>query len=180
MTRCAPSPDVVNASAGRSQPRVLSMPNWGIAILIFFTWPLWTDCQETGQGEKELFEGQNVAAVEVVANPQVSVDSVRPLVQQQADEPYSGSKVQATISALQATGQFRNVRVEVRRDPGGLHLTFRLEPALYFGLFDFPGATKSFSYARLLQVVDIASGTPYEQDTISKASENLKQFFVSE
>ena len=24
------------------------MPNWGIAILIFFTWPLWTDCQETG------------------------------------------------------------------------------------------------------------------------------------
>jgi len=156
------------------------MLKWSIALLIFFAWSSWIECQQAGQAEKDLFDGQNVAAVEVVANPQVSVESLRNLVQQKADEPYSGSKVQATISALQATRRFRNVGVEVQPGIGGLQLTFRLEPAFYFGLLDFPGATKRFSFTRLLQVVDIANGTTYEQGLTSTASENLKQFLVSE
>lgn len=59
-------------------------------------------------------------------------------------------------------------------------MTFILEPVLYFGVFDFPGATKGFSYTRLLQVIDIPNQTPYRPDVVSKAAENLTNFFVSQ
>ena len=155
------------------------MRSWVILILVVFWWPSYTQCQQTSQSNKVSYEGQKVAAVELVANPKISVDSLRPLVQQRAGEPYSGSKVADTISALQGTGRFTKVEVDVKPDPGGLHVTFTLAPELYFGIFDFPDATKSFSYTRLLQVVDIPNRTPYQHDLVSKAEDNLHQFFVS-
>src|SRR6201984_1300337 len=155
------------------------MRSWVILILVVFGWPSYTQCQQTSQSNKVSYEGQKVTAVELVANPKISVDSLRPLVQQQADQPYSNSKVASTISVLQGTGRFSKVEVDVKPDPGGLHVTFTLEPALYFGIFDFPGANKSFSYTRLLQVVDIPNRTPYKQDLVSQAEDNLHQFLVS-
>ena len=155
------------------------MRSWAILVLIVFGWPSCTRCQQTSQSNEVSYEGQQVAAVELVANPKISVDSLRPLVQQQANEPYSNAKVASTISALRETGRFSKVTVDVKPDSGGLRLTFTLEPALYFGIFDFPGANKSFSYTRLLQVVDIPNHTPYKQDLVSKAQDNLHQFLVS-
>src|ERR1700730_3689534 len=156
------------------------MRAWVILVLVAFGWPSLTECQQSSQSNKVSYEGQNVAAVELVANPKISVESLRPLVQQQTGEPYSDAKVKNTIFALQGTGRFSNVEVDVKPDPGGLHVTFTLEPALYFGIFDFPGATKGFSYTRLLQVIDIPNRTPYKQDLVSKAEDNLRQFLVSD
>src|ERR1700726_639162 len=117
------------------------MHHWIIPILIGLAWPPIGVCQQLSQSNKVSYEGQNVAAVELVANPKISVESLQPLVQQQTGEPYSGSKVENTISALEGTGRFNNVEVDVKPDPAGLHVIFTLEPALYFGMFDFPGAT---------------------------------------
>src|SRR5437762_11043614 len=100
-------------------------------------------------------------------------------MKQRTGEPNSNVRNANTISALQETGRFSKVEVDVRPDPGGLHVTFTLEPALYFGILEFPGATKSFSYTRLLQVVDIQNRTPYKQDLVSKAEDSLREFFVS-
>src|SRR6266571_2290366 len=135
------------------------------------------ECQAQGtQSNKVSYEGQKVAAVDLIANPKISVDSLRPLVQQKSGEGYSGSKVGNTISALRGTGRFSKVEVEVEPDPGGLRITFTLEPALYFGVFDFPGASKGFSFTRLLQVVDIPNQAPYKQDVVAKARDNLLKF----
>src|SRR5882724_3802257 len=155
------------------------MRSWVIPILIVFAWPSHTPCRQTSQSNKVSYEGQKVASVELVANPKISVESLRPFVRQRAGEPYSNSKVADTISALQGTGRFSKIEVDVKPDPGGLSVTFILEPALYFGIFDFPGATKSFSYTRLLQVVDIPNRTPYREELVTKAEDNLRQFFVS-
>jgi outer membrane protein insertion porin family len=155
------------------------MRHWIIPILIVLAKPVVGVWQQSNQSNKVSYEGQTVAAVELVANPKISVESLKPLMQQQAGEPYSGSKVENTISALQGTGRFTNVEVDVKPDPGGLRVTFTLEPALYFGIFEFPGANKKFSYTRLLQVVDIPNRTAYKQDLLSKAADNLRQFFVS-
>src|SRR6266481_3524337 len=155
------------------------MRSWVILILVAFGWPSYTQCQQTSQSNKVSYEGQQVAAVDLVANPKISVESLRPLVQQPAGEPYSSSKVAETISALQGTGRFSKVEVDVKPDSDGPKVTFLLEPALYFGIFDFQGATKTFSYTRLLQVVDIPNRTPYKQDLVSKAEDSLHQFFVS-
>jgi outer membrane protein insertion porin family len=151
-----------------------------IVILVLFGWPSFTQCQQTSQSNKVSYEGQKIATVELVANPKISISSLRPLLRQQAGEPYSSSKVADTISALQGTGRFSKVEVDVKPDSDGLHVTFILEPALYFGIFDFPGATKSFSYARLLQVVDIPNRTPYKKDLVARSEDNLRQFIVSD
>jgi outer membrane protein insertion porin family len=151
---------------------------WVLPIFVASAGLSHLDCQQA-QGSKVSYEGQRVAVVDLVANPKIPVDSLRSLVEQRAGEAYSTSKIENTISALKQTRRFSNVELDVKPDPGGLHLTFTLEPALYFGIFQFPGATKAFTYTRLLQVIDVPNQTPYKQDLVSKAGEALLQFFIS-
>lgn len=152
---------------------------WIISMLVVLAGATYVQCQQASESSKVSYEGQRVAAVDLVADPKVTVESLQPLVQQKTGEGYSGSKVESTISALRGTGRFSKVEVEVKPDPGGLHVTFTLEPVLYFGVFDFPGASKEFSYTRLLQVIDIPNQTPYKQGVVAKAGENLLNFFFS-
>jgi outer membrane protein insertion porin family len=149
--------------------------------LIFVALTGWSSVysQQAIPSNKVSYEGQKVAKVDLVANPKISVDSVRPLVQQKAGEPYSSEKVNNTIAALEKTGRFTKVQLEVKPEAEGLHLTFTLEPALYFGLLRFPGATKNFRYTRLLQVADIPNQAPYKQDVVAKAGGALQLFFIS-
>src|SRR5215469_11927755 len=152
---------------------------WIISILVVLAGSSYGQSQQAGQSKKVSYDGQKVVAVELVANPSISIDSLRPRLQQRTGEPYSSNRVEGTVAAMRETGGFTKVEVAVKPDPGGLHVTFTLEPALYFGVFDFPGATKGFSYTRLLQVIDIPNQTPYKQDTVAKAEENLRSFFTS-
>src|SRR6266849_860463 len=149
---------------------------WALPIFVALAGSAHLECQQSG---KVSYDGERVAAVELVANPKISVDSLRPLVQQKPEDVYSTPKVEATISALKQTGRFNKVEVDVKPDPGGLRVTFTLEPTLYFGVFQFPGATKDFSYTRLLQVIDIPNQTPYQQDVVAKAGGDLLQFLIS-
>src|SRR5258708_32797125 len=150
---------------------------WAFPILVALAGPSRLECQESS---KVSYDGQRVVAVDLVANPKISVDSLRPMIQQKADEAYSTPKVEGTMSALKETGRFSKVEVDVKPDPGGLRVTFTLEPALYFGIFQFPGATKSFSYTRLLQVIDIPNQTPYQHDVVAKAGVALLQFPITD
>src|SRR6476646_10712198 len=139
------------------------MRRWIVPVLVVVASSPCRVCSQTDQSNKVSYEGQTVATVELVANPKISSESLRPLVRQQSGEPYSAAQVQETVSALKGTGRFSKVEVDVKPEPGGLHVTLTLEPALYFGVFDFPGASKNFSYTRLLQVVDIPNRTPYRE-----------------
>ena len=151
---------------------------WALSIFVGLAGTSHLECKQSTQSNKVSYDGQRVAAVDLVAHPKIAIDSLRPLVQQKPDEVYSTPKVEGTISALKETGRFSKVEVDVKPDPSGLHLTFILEPALYFGIFQFPGA-KNFSYTRLLQVVDIPNQTPYKQDVVDKAGGALQQFLIS-
>jgi outer membrane protein assembly factor BamA len=145
----------------------------------FFLCPVSCQQQQVSASNEVSCDGQTVAAVDLIASPKISIESLQPLVQQKTGEPYSSAKVDSGVSALRETGRFTKVAVEVKPDSGGLHVTFILEPVLYFGVFDFPGATKGFSYTRLLQVIDIPNQTPYKQDAVTKAEENLRSFLVA-
>src|SRR6202048_3385374 len=79
---------------------------------------------ESRQSSKVSYDGQRFAAVDLVANPKIPVDSLRPLVQQKPDEAYSTPKVEGTISELKEAGRFTKDEVDVKPDPGGLHVTF--------------------------------------------------------
>ncbi len=158
---------------------IMRMRWWILPIFVALPGLSQLECQQATQSNKVSYEGQRVAAVDLVADPKISVDSLRPLVQQGTGEAYSTSKVESTISALKDTGRFSKVELDVKPDPDGLHLTFILEPALYFGIFQFPGATKRFTYTRLLQVIDIPNQTPYNPEVVAKAAGALLQFLIS-
>lgn len=131
------------------------------------------------QSSKVSYDGHKVASVQLVANPKFSVEEYKPLVQQKPGAPYSSQKVQATIDALKKTGRFSDVQLKVTPGPEGLHLVVTLEPALYFGIFEFPGATKAFSYTRLLQVIDVPPETTYTKEAVAAAGGALQKFFIS-
>jgi outer membrane protein assembly factor BamA len=129
------------------------------------------------QGPQSVYNGQTVGAIDLVGNPHRNLEPFRPLIQQTTGEPYSQSKVEASIAALERSGQFPEVEVTVVPDPLGLRLNFLLEPAYYLGMVDFPGATKAFSYARLLQVTDLQEEDPYATARVAASEKALQEFF---
>lgn len=130
-------------------------------------------------GKQPSYEGQKVGSIELSANPRVNVEQYRSLIVQKAGEPYSDKAIQESIHALQATSAFAKVDLKVVPDPAGLKLTFILQPAYYIGLIEFPGALKRFTYARLLQAVDLPDQTVYQQSQIHKAGDALHKMFES-
>ena len=130
------------------------------------------------QGPQAAYEGQNVSAVSLIANPHRDLTPLLPLVAQKAGEPYSEKKVQDSATALQQQGGFGRVRVEVQPEVQGLRLEFLLEPAWYLGVLKFPGIAKSFAYTRLLQVVNLQDEDPYDPARIPVAANSLRQFLI--
>src|SRR5579864_6374313 len=129
-------------------------------------------------GKQPSYEGQKVASVDLVANPRVDTTQYRGLIAQKAGEPYSSEKVQASVKALEETQAFSKVEPKVQPDPSGLKLTFVLEPAYYIGMITFPGATKIFSYTRLLQAVNFQDQSTYQQSQVPVAESALQKFLA--
>jgi outer membrane protein assembly factor BamA len=128
----------------------------------------------------QLYEGLTVATVDLVAQPSVNVESFRPLVAQKASSLYSAEAVEKSVAALQATGKFPKVEVDVKPGAEGLRVTFLLEPIFYVGMIYFPGATGEFSYQRLFQVVNYSKQDPYEAGRAMQGENLLKRFFAQQ
>ncbi len=128
------------------------------------------------QPPQSVYDGQNVGAIDLIANPHRDVDPLRPLIEQKAGEPYSQPKVEASIAALERTGKFPKVEVNVVPDVTGLRLNFLLEPAYYMGMVTFPGAIKEFSYTRLLQTANLQDQDPYDKAQVEVAEKTLQKF----
>ena len=132
------------------------------------------------QAPAQLYEGLKVSTVDLVAQPLMNVEDLRPLVAQRADTPYSSAEIQKTAAALQGTGKFTKVEVDVNPGADGLRVTFILEPAFYVGMIYFPGATKVFSYQRLLQVVNYPAQEPYQAARAGRGERALTRFFAQQ
>src|SRR5207248_2550136 len=100
------------------------------------------------------YEGQNVSIVEIAGQPNLDTTKLTALLAQRAGTPFSQAKVDQTIAALKQAGPFHDVQLEVRPDPNGIQVLFVPQPALYFAMYEFPGATSRFPYSRLLQVAN--------------------------
>lgn len=124
------------------------------------------------------YEGEKVTAIDLASEPEADVDYLRALLLQQVGQPYSNTKVQQSIAAMMATGEFSSVRVQVSPENGGLRLLFVLEPAYYLGLVQFPGAVPPLSYTRLLQVVTFSEGSPFLKRQMNDATGAMKTFLA--
>ncbi|MGA3049884.1 MAG: BamA/TamA family outer membrane protein [Terracidiphilus sp.] len=122
------------------------------------------------------YEGQNVIAVEVAGRLQAAASAFAPLFVQKAGEPFSIDRINQTETALKKATKATNVRVQVDAEADGLRVQFILEPAVYFGIFEFPGAER-FSYSRLVQVANFQAQTPFNADDVEQDRQGLVTFF---
>src|SRR4051812_5935049 len=132
--------------------------------------------QLTQPGPSLSYEGQNVSAVALIANPHRDLKPLVALVTQKAGEPYSENKIEASRQALQRAGQFPKVQVSIVPEVNGLRVNFLLEPAYYLGIVQFPGAEKLFTYTRLLQIADLPDEDPYDPARVPIAEKALTDF----
>jgi len=144
--------------------------------LFLLLWSSATRAQLLSQIPPGAYEGQAVSSVSLIANPHRDLEPLYPFVSQKAGEPYSESKVQATIAALEKNGGFPKVEVNVTPDISGLRLNFILEPAYYLGVVDFGSLQKYFSYTRLLQVANLPDEDAYDKARIPVAEAALRNF----
>jgi outer membrane protein insertion porin family len=125
------------------------------------------------------YEGQNVVSVGIAGQPQLSSAQFASLFTLRAGEPFSLDKAKQSAAALKAGGHFEQVRIEVDPEPNGVRVLFVLEPAVYFGIFEFPGAAR-FPYSQLVQESNYPVQTPFNQDDVDQGQQGLLTFFRQE
>jgi outer membrane protein insertion porin family len=134
---------------------------------------------KTTQADEQTFtayEGQNVASIEIAGQPDLKFEQYQSLFVQKAGQPFSRDMVNQTADAIKAHGKFSDVRIQVDPDASGVRVLFVVEPAVYFGIYQFPGAA-SFPYSRLVQVANYPAQTPYNASEVERDRQALVTFF---
>src|SRR6185437_8042256 len=125
------------------------------------------------------YEGQTVSSVLLAGQPGLNPSEFASLMAQKPGQPFSAEKVEQTSDALKASGKFKEVRTQVSAEAEGVRVMYGLEPAVYFGIYQFPGA-EQFPYSQLIQVSNYPVQTPFSQHEVDRASESLRHFFQQE
>ena len=125
------------------------------------------------------YQGQTVTSIEIAGRPDLDSGQFAAELKQQPGQPFDKEKIGASVAALKSAGKFQNVRVQVDPVAKGLRVLFILEPAYYYGIFQFPGAQR-FPYARLIQVSNYLSQTPYDANAVERDRQMLLHFFQQE
>lgn len=125
------------------------------------------------------YEGQKVTGIQIAGQPDAKTSDYASLFVQHEGEPFSVQKVQQTIAALKATGKFKEIQLQVDPEAQGVRVLLVLEPAVYFGVFEFPGADR-IAYSRLIQISNFPPQAPYNEDDIAVDRDNLLNFFRQE
>src|ERR1700688_3445959 len=128
----------------------------------FLLWSATLLAQIAPEGPKAAYNGQNVSAVSLIANPHRDLRPLLPFVAVKPGTPYSQETIEATAQAFKQAGGFPKVDVNLEPEITGLRVNFLLEPAYYLGIVEFPGVGKYFPYTRLLQVVSLPDEDPYD------------------
>ncbi|HEY1936561.1 MAG TPA: POTRA domain-containing protein [Candidatus Angelobacter sp.] len=123
------------------------------------------------------YEGQKVTSVQVAGQPDGNIRALRAAIAQPVNAPYSQAQIDQSVEALKSAGQVKDVEVQVVPAAEGLRVLFVLQPAYYFGVFNFSKAEKVFPYTRLLQTANYSKQEPYTQERVEEAESSLLEYF---
>ena len=123
------------------------------------------------------YAGQNVSSVVIAGQPGMTLESVKELLSVREGKPLTQADVNASITALKQRTGFNDITVDLQPTAKGVQVAFLLHPAVYVGMYEFPGALKEFTYTSLLQVANYNPQTPYSATDIQQAEEALVQYF---
>ncbi len=118
-------------------------------------------------------------AIEVAGRPGLESSKLTPLFQQHAGEPFSRQKVDASMATLKSEGKFSEVQLQVEPEANGVRVLLIVEPAIWFGIFEFPGAER-FPYSKLVQIANYPPQAPFNAGDVQKDSDGLLRFFQQE
>jgi outer membrane protein insertion porin family len=122
------------------------------------------------------YEGQNVTSVEIAGRPSLDTSKLLPLLPQHSGEPFAKEKIDQSVEALKKAGNFDEVQLQVEPEANGVRVLLIVEPAVWFGLFEFPGAER-FNYSRLVQVANYPPQAPFNAGDVQKDADALESFF---
>jgi len=149
-----------------------------LVLLAFFGAVNPVSGQQAENGQPTIsYEGQKVTSVEVAGQPELNRRAVADLIAQPINAPYHQQQIDATVDALKKSGKYTGVKVQVTPEAFGLRVLFVLQPAYYFGVYNFPAAVGPFSYTRLLQVANYPHEEPFTSARVDESSSNLLEFF---
>jgi outer membrane protein insertion porin family len=166
----------------------LRLPSYTLPVLLFVAFASSSfqaqtasenDNPKTAPQVKEVlssYEGQKVVAVELAGRPDYEQLQLERLIVQKEGEPFSQAKIDQTMTALKSSGKVEDVELEIRPQADGVRLMFVLQPAIYFGIYTFPGVRR-FAYSRLLQVSDYPPRGAYSRLDVDNAKTSLTTFF---
>jgi outer membrane protein insertion porin family len=125
------------------------------------------------------YEGQNVTSIEIAGRPDLDPARFIPLFPQHPGQPFSREKIEQSIDALKHAGKFSEVQLQIEPEATGVRLLLIVEPAIWFGLFEFPGAER-FPYSKLVQIANYPPQAPYNAGDIQRDGDALLHFFEQE
>jgi len=123
------------------------------------------------------YEGQRVSSLEIAGRPDIDPAALEPYLAQKVGEPFSNAKIQQSVENLKSGAAQQDVQVQVFPDVNGVRVMLILQPGMYFGMYDFPGALKHFPYTRLLQVAEYPPEGPYSIKDVERATHALITFY---
>jgi outer membrane protein insertion porin family len=135
----------------------------------------------TSEAEQILssYEGQNVSSIEIAGQPNYTKSQYEHLLVQQIGQPFSREQVGKTADALKSAGNFEHVDTRVEPESDGVRIVFVLQPAVYFGVFQFPGAER-FPYSQLIQTADYPVQKAFNPSEVETDGQSLVTFFRQE
>ena len=124
------------------------------------------------------YEGQNVASVEIAGRPELDQQQLLHLLIQKTGRAFfPGKRSISLLQRLKNSGKVKEVELEIRPQANGVRVLLVCQPAIYFGMFEFPGADGRYPYSRLLQVSDYPPRGAYSPVDIENAQASLLKFF---
>jgi outer membrane protein assembly factor BamA len=122
------------------------------------------------------YEGQTVTAVEIAGRPNLDTSKLIPLLEQHPGEPFAKEKVDQSIATLKKEGKFDEVQLQIDPEANGVRVLLIAEPAVWFGIFEFPGAER-FSYSKLVQIANYPPQAPYNAGDVQRDTDALIRYF---
>jgi len=139
-----------------------------------------TGASETSESQMlSSYKGQKVSSIEIAGRPDYDASQCPQCFVQKVGQPFAEDKVEQTANAFKAAGKFDRVEIQVEPDAQGVHIIFVGLPAVYVGIFDFPGA-KRFPYSQLIQASNYPLPAPINPGEIAADRQSLIKFFRQE
>jgi outer membrane protein insertion porin family len=134
---------------------------------------------ESNADSLSFYEAQNVSSIQVAGRPGFTAALYSQLFLQQVGQPFSQDRVEKTAAALKASGHFDQVQTQIKPEPNGVGILFVVQPADYFGIFEFPGAQR-FPYSQLIQAANYPIQAAFNQEEVENDARGLVNFYRQE